>query len=210
MFAEKVGILLEMNKRKEQYLLNMIAEDMKNDVHLVLNDSKEDPQYSAVITYNVIRCYIDVMEDHGELLPYHTVSEYIRYLYGDDTTYEQFKELKNKESAYFIGWQYEKEPDISIVEKERYMLHSLSYEIDLSMYGILEKADSALNISAVEMAYLLECYAEVMTALERPPFDPTVKGYFYSPYYRKYQYREYRKFKKLLLQELETVEKRLS
>ena len=54
-----------MNHEKLIYLMGHLAHFIEQYVYDVLEDSDEDPQYSAVTAANLIRCYIDVMTQMG-------------------------------------------------------------------------------------------------------------------------------------------------
>ena len=72
----------------------------------VLNDSEEDPHYSAVAATNMIKCYIQIMNEIGESLPYCTVQEFFLFNAYTHEEYALFEELRKKESAYYRGIQY--------------------------------------------------------------------------------------------------------
>ena len=70
----------------------------------VIYDSEEDPEYSAVTTSNMIKCYIDVLKCLGEDVPYSTVKEFIRHndCYTEEE-YNIFEEKRKKEAEYYRG-----------------------------------------------------------------------------------------------------------
>ena len=86
------------------YLLWHMDFEIDRYIWRVIYDSEEDPEYSAVTTTNMIKCYIDVLKCLGEDVPYSTVKEYIRY--KDNYTEEEyniFEKKRKKESEYYIG-----------------------------------------------------------------------------------------------------------
>ena len=72
----------------------------------VLNDSKEDPHFSAVYVNNLIKCYIDLMTQMGEKLPYRDVKSFILFNGFDETEYNFFEKSRKNESTYYIGKQF--------------------------------------------------------------------------------------------------------
>ena len=86
------------------YLLWHMGFEIDRYIWRVIYDSEEDPEYSAVTTTNMIKCYIDVLKCLGEDVPYSTVKEYIRY--KDNYTEEEyniFEAKRKKEAEYYIG-----------------------------------------------------------------------------------------------------------
>lgn len=78
--------------------------ELERNIWDVIYDSEEDPEYSAVTTTNMIKCYIDVLKCLGEDVPYSTVKEYIRYKDGyTEEEYNIFEEKRKKEAEYYIG-----------------------------------------------------------------------------------------------------------
>ena len=75
-------------------------------IEKVLNDSKEDPCYSAVSATNEIKCYIQIMTELGHKLPYQNVSEFFRYYGYTQEQYAAFEDSRKKESVYYRGVQY--------------------------------------------------------------------------------------------------------
>lgn len=92
---------------KLNYLLNAVCDDLWcNFIYDVLNDSEEDPHYSAVTATNRIKCYIDVMNSLGNKLPYHDVKGFFQYYDFSEEEYQQFESSRKKESEYYIGKQF--------------------------------------------------------------------------------------------------------
>lgn len=93
-------------EEKILYLMNFIDDYMEKSVYKVLEDSKDDPHYSAVTTANIIKCYIDVMKHFDVELPYSDVREYFEDSLFTDEEYKAFEESRIKESEYYIGKIY--------------------------------------------------------------------------------------------------------
>lgn len=92
-FEKSLGYLLwHMGFEIDRYICN------------VIDDSEEDPEYSAVTTSNMIKCYIDVLKCLGEDVPYSTVKEYIRHKdWYTEEEYNIFEEKRKKEAEYYRG-----------------------------------------------------------------------------------------------------------
>lgn len=76
---------------------------IEEDVYNVLTDSKTDPQYSAVTTTNLIKCYIHVMTSLGCSLPYQDLKGYFEHNLISPKEYLEFEVCRKKESEYYIG-----------------------------------------------------------------------------------------------------------
>lgn len=74
--------------------------------YAVLQDSEEDPQYSAVTASNLIKCYIEVEKALGHQLPYYSVEEYLRFNCFTSEEVELFEKKRLHESVYYRGKQY--------------------------------------------------------------------------------------------------------
>lgn len=97
---------MEANSEKLLYVLNFIDDYLNDFIYEILNDSKEDPHYSAVTATNIIKCYIDVMKDLGKSLPYSDVKSYFDFNVYTDEEYNAFEKSRKKESEYYRGVQY--------------------------------------------------------------------------------------------------------
>ena len=91
---------------KLMYLLIDFEDTINCLINSVLIDSKEDPHFSAVATANRIKCYMTVMQQLGEEMPYSTVKEYFGFNGFTDGEYISFEEKRQKESTYYSGVQY--------------------------------------------------------------------------------------------------------
>lgn len=99
---------MDINKEKLLYLLDhceidLIIWDLINNV---LNDSETDPHYSAVAVTNIIKCYIELMDELDEKLPYNNVEEFFDFNAYTEDEYKIFEEIRRKESKYYRGIQY--------------------------------------------------------------------------------------------------------
>lgn len=95
-----------MDIEKLKYLLNDIEEHIVTLIENVLSDSEEDPHFSAVTVCNRIKCYIQVMNDLKEELPYKTVEEFLRFNAFTEDECVLFEKKRKSESIYYIGKQY--------------------------------------------------------------------------------------------------------
>ena len=95
-----------IDREKLIYLLNHLDWYIENCVYDVLSDSVEDPEYSAVTTTNLIKCYIDIASSLQLDIPYHTVNEYLKEKCFTPEQIKQFTESRDRESVYYIGRQY--------------------------------------------------------------------------------------------------------
>jgi len=95
-----------MDKEKLKYLMLNMPAYINGLIEEVLTDSLTDPHYSAVFASNTIKCYIRVMQDIGEELPFQDVKGYFEFNVYTEEEYNQFEKLREKESAYYRGIQY--------------------------------------------------------------------------------------------------------
>lgn len=95
-----------MNKEQILYVLKDINCNLPVYIENVLNDSKEDPHYSAVYVNNLIKCYIELMTEMHEILPYTDVKSFLFFNGFDETEYELFESSRQNESSYYIGKQF--------------------------------------------------------------------------------------------------------
>lgn len=91
---------------KLTYMLNSLEHYISMDAYNVLEDSEEDPQYSAVTTANLIKCYIDVKRSLGEPTIYSTVEEYLYDIGFTSEEVKLFEKKRSVEASYYIGKQY--------------------------------------------------------------------------------------------------------
>ena len=75
-------------------------------VEQVLDDSKVEPEYSAVATANVIKCYVQIMEEIGEKRPYNNIEEFFAFNGYTKDEYLLFEERRKNEAQYYNGVQY--------------------------------------------------------------------------------------------------------
>ena len=91
---------------KLKYLLNNMEYHIGQLIDKVLIDSPTDPHYSAVAAANKIKCYIQIMKDLGEDLPYKNVEEFFEFNAYTKEEYQLFEKSRKKESQYYRGVQY--------------------------------------------------------------------------------------------------------
>ncbi len=87
-------------------MLHIQRFDIELLIENVLEDSEEDPHYSAVTATNLVKCYIEIMEELGEELPYSDVEGFIRNIGFSEQEYLLFEKKRRKESEYYCGVQY--------------------------------------------------------------------------------------------------------
>lgn len=92
-------------KEKLLYLFNHLYCYTEDLLWKVLEDSEQDPHYSAVTTSNLIKCYIDVMSDMGKRLPYQNVEGYLDHCLSEEEK-ALFKKKYETEIQYYIGEVY--------------------------------------------------------------------------------------------------------
>lgn len=88
------------------YLLQYLDCCINDLVCDVLDDSEEDPHYSAVTATNLIKCYIDTMEALGQPINFHNVKDYLLLNCHTPEEIQLFEEKRASESKYYIGKQY--------------------------------------------------------------------------------------------------------
>ena len=86
--------------------LEVLGCNLPNYIDEVLNDSVEDPHYSAVYVSNLIKILIEFETELGEELPYHDVKSFILFNGFDEKEYEAFENSRLEESVYYQGVQY--------------------------------------------------------------------------------------------------------
>lgn len=95
-----------IDREKAEYLLHIMYHTMVEYVDQVLDDSETDPEYSAVTTTNVIKCYIQIMTDLGKAPQFNDVESFFQINGYTHEEYQRFEESRKKESQYYIGVQY--------------------------------------------------------------------------------------------------------
>ena len=97
---------MDIDQEKLIYLLNNMEYLIGELIDKVLLDSPVDPHYSAVFATNKIKCYIHIMNELGEELPYKTVEEFFDYNAYTKQEYYAFEEKRKKEARYYRGPMY--------------------------------------------------------------------------------------------------------
>lgn len=97
---------MNINLEKLKYLLNDVDSYIGDLIDNVLADSITDPHYSAVAAANRIKCYIEIMNEIGEKLPYTNVEEFFGFNAYTKEEYILFEESRKKEAQYYRGVQY--------------------------------------------------------------------------------------------------------
>lgn len=91
---------------KLKYMLHIQSLDIELLIENVIEDSEEDPHYSAVTATNLVKCYIEIMEELGEKLPYTNVEGFVKAIGFSNDDYLLFEKKRKKESEYYRGIQY--------------------------------------------------------------------------------------------------------
>lgn len=98
---------MNCDMEKLEYLLNAVCDDLWCDyIYSVLDDSEDNPYYSAVSAANQIKCYIAVMNSIGKELPYNDVKGFFEYYSFTEEEYQKFESSRKKEAEYYTGKQF--------------------------------------------------------------------------------------------------------
>ena len=97
---------MAINCEKLKYMLHIQSLDIELLIENVIEDSEEDPHYSAVTATNLVKCYIEIMEELGEKLPYTNVEGFVKAIGFSNDDYLLFEKKRKKESKYYRGIQY--------------------------------------------------------------------------------------------------------
>ncbi len=97
---------IDIDVEKLKYLLNDMDVYIGELIDNVLNDSETDPHYSAVAATNRIKCFIQIMNELGEEMPYGNVEEFFDFNAYTKEEYRLFEESRRKESVYYRDKQY--------------------------------------------------------------------------------------------------------
>ena len=97
---------MAIDYEKLKYLLHIQRFDIELLVENVIEDSEDDPHYSAVTASNLIKCYIEIMKELGENLSYIDVEGFIKNIGFSGKEYLLFENKRKKEAEYYCGIQY--------------------------------------------------------------------------------------------------------
>ena len=97
---------MNIDKEKLLYLLMFTDDYIESFADEVMNDSEVDPHYSAVTLSNMIKCYVDIMNELGVELPYNDVQSFFKENLYTDEEYKMFEEKRKTEAEYYTGHQY--------------------------------------------------------------------------------------------------------
>ena len=97
---------MAIDYEKIKYMLNVQIFDIELLIESVIEDSDEDPHYSAVTATNLVKCYIEIMKELGENLPYVDVEGFIKNMGYSTEDYLLFENKRKKEAGYYRGIQY--------------------------------------------------------------------------------------------------------
>ena len=93
------------SKTKEEllYLLSFCEDYIQDLVYNVIDDSEEDPHYSAVTANNLIKCYVDVMKYFKNEVPFSDIKSFFDYNLLDVEKYKKFEKSREIENNYYVG-----------------------------------------------------------------------------------------------------------
>ena len=97
---------MEFDKKKLLYILEFFNYYTSELIDEVMDDSEEDPHFSAVAATNHIKCYIHMMKALGEHIYPNSVKDYILGCNYTEADYKKFKKNREKESNYYGGIQF--------------------------------------------------------------------------------------------------------
>ena len=97
---------MAIDYEKLKYILHIQSFDIELLIENVIEDSDEDTHYSAVTATNLVKCYIEIMTELGEKLPYSDVEGFIKKMGYSHKDYLLFEKKRKKESEYYRGIQY--------------------------------------------------------------------------------------------------------
>ena len=95
-----------MDKQMLDYVLRDTDYNLQIYIQEVLDDQPDSPEHSAVYTSNMIKCYIKLMNETGNKLPFDDVKGYILYNGFSEHEYERFENSRKKEAEYYKGIQF--------------------------------------------------------------------------------------------------------
>ena len=98
--------MTEQSQEQLLYLMDFLDMQIEKAIYDVLSDSEEDPQSSAVTTQNLIKCYINIMQEIGKETRYSDIEGYMRYNCFSDAEITMFHQKAERESKYYIGVRY--------------------------------------------------------------------------------------------------------
>lgn len=98
-----------MDPTKEKqliYLLEYTEHYIENLVYDVLHDSTSDPHYSAVTASNLIKTYIEMMNELKQELPFYDIKSFFEFNLFTPEEYELFLRKYESELSYYVGEVY--------------------------------------------------------------------------------------------------------
>ena len=97
---------MEIDRAKLRYLLKYYDNSIDKYITGVLQDSAENPHFSAVAAANLIKCYIQILTELGEEPPYGSVREYMLFQAFSKEECDAFEKSRQKEAVCYRGVQY--------------------------------------------------------------------------------------------------------
>ena len=99
----------EMNilaEKELRYLLRFMDEYIESMLYSVLEDSFDQPEYSAVTAHNLIKCYMKVLNDCKISCNFSSAREYMIERCFSMNEIESFEQKRRAEAEYYVGEQY--------------------------------------------------------------------------------------------------------
>lgn len=101
---KNVGDIL--NYKMLEYILKDVNYNLQIYIQEILEDDSNQPDYSAVYTNNIIKCYILLMNQIGRKLPFDDVKSYMLYNGFNEQEFNKFENIRKTESLYYKGEQF--------------------------------------------------------------------------------------------------------
>lgn len=99
-------VVISLDDKAILYIMHHFDFWLSSLIAQVIDDSDDDPKFSAVTASNCIKSYIHVMNDLKQPISYQTVKEYILQDGFSESEYETFERKRKIESKYYIGEQF--------------------------------------------------------------------------------------------------------
>ena len=94
---------MDINIESLEYLLSFTEDEIEHLIYNVLENSKDDPHYSAVTANNMLVCYMEIMTSLGKELPYSNMESFFEYLLLSEEEYDNYKQQYDDEKIIYVG-----------------------------------------------------------------------------------------------------------
>lgn len=88
------------------YLLDHMDCYIEDFTYRVLNDSEEDPQYSTVTLFNLVKCYISVSAQRVHMQSYENCEAYWKAKCFSNQEIAKLESKRRVEASYYVGRQF--------------------------------------------------------------------------------------------------------